>query len=81
VDKPSSARLRREETRIIAQRQWKLPPSVNIDGQFSCEFWSDRYEPCLVKLCVANGDNPLYSIDVAQGQIESFANRATVTIT
>jgi hypothetical protein len=51
--RPSSARLRCKETGIIAQRQWKLPPPLNMDGQLSCEFWSDRHKPCLEKLCVA----------------------------
>jgi hypothetical protein len=76
----SSARLRRKETRIVAQRQWKLPPPLNIDGQFSCEFWSDRHEPCLEKLCVANSNNPLDGIEIAQGQIEGFANAEAASV-
>ncbi len=78
--RPSSARLCCKETGIIAQRQWKLPPPLNMDGQLSCEFWSDRHKPCLEKLCVANGENPLDDIDIAQCQIEGFANAEAASV-
>src|SRR5580704_5908577 len=72
--RPSSARLRCKETRVVARQQWKLPPLLNIDGQLSCEFWSNRHEPCFEELGVANGDNPLDDINIAQCQIEGLAN-------
>ena len=78
--RPSSARLRCKETRIVARRQWKLPPLLNIDGQLSCEFWPNRDEPCLEKLCVADGNYPLDDIDIAQGQIEGFANTEAASV-
>jgi len=78
--RPSSARLRCKETRIVARRQWKLPPPLNIDGQFCCEFWPDGHDPCLEKLCVANGNYLLDDIDIAQGQIESFANAEAASV-
>jgi len=78
--RPSSACLRRKETRIVAQRQRKLAPPVNIGGQFFHEFWSDRHEPCLEELCVANGDNPLDQIDIAQVQAKGFANAKAASV-
>ena len=78
--RPSSARLRCKETRIVARRQWKLAPPLNIDGQLSCEFWSNRHEACLEKLCVANGNYPLDDINIAQGQIEGFANAEAASV-
>lgn len=78
--RPSSARLCRKEAGIIAQRQWKLAPPLNMDGQLSCEFWSDRHKPCLEKLCVANGENPLDGIDIGQCQIEGFADAEAASV-
>ena len=78
--RPSSASLCCKETGIIAQRQWKLPPPLNMDGQLPCEFWSDRHKPRLEKLCVANGENPLDDIDIAQCQIEGFANAEAASV-
>jgi len=78
--RPASARLRRKETRIVTQRQWKLAPPLNIDSQFSCEFWSDGHEPCLEELCVANRHKPLDNIDIAQGQLEGFANAEAASV-
>ena len=68
--RPSSARLRCKETRIIAQRQGKFAPALNIDSQFPAELWSDRHQPCLEEFRVTNGDDLLDEVDIAQGQIE-----------
>src|SRR5262249_11935822 len=78
--RPSSARLRCKKTRIVTRRQRKLAAPLNTDGQFFCEPCSDGHEPCLEKLGVANGNNPLDDIDIAQGQIEGFANAEAASV-
>ena len=51
-----------------------------MEGQLSSEFWSDRHKPCLEKLCVANGENSLDDIDIAQCQIEGFASAEAASV-
>ena len=61
--RPTSARLRCKETRILAQRQGKLAPALDVGSQIMRQLWTDRNQPGLEEFSVTNGDDLFDQVD------------------
>ena len=72
--RPSSARLRCKETRILAQRQGKLAPALDVGSQLMRQLWTDRNQPGLEEFRVTNGDDLFDQVDIAQSQVKGLAD-------
>src|SRR5215472_16529514 len=78
--RPASARLRCKETRIVAQRQGKVAPALQVGSQFLRQLWTDRHEPCLEELRVANRDDLFDQVDIAQTQVKGLADAQPASV-